>query len=1074
MLSVIAVTTHSQAGKKQKLEWIFYFYPKATYDEPDTKSATLAIQGHGHYLIESRNTKSPVRSCKFRIDQPDTVLGFQLDIPARSPSVIKLYSLSSSLPSEEKAHPDSKPPDFVCQHSSISQFTYSARELRLVKNRTAPVTQLRCFQVELGSRRDSGKMTYKTLKSMVFATDRQHFHPVSIFPALRSRQPPETGINQKKDTTEEQIKMITEAFTELTITGKLLLFHLLGGDFKLAAGFKSSGMILEPILKKECITLALIGDFSTAELGAIATYINWLNTKEFDDNSSTPFWVSDYNPDTGDPVAEAFLTFLVTNRAKRLKEKPLLVNCLRELIWKTFTTSPQAFPANMFAQLVGKKILTLIEIMATVTGPIKPDSTTYRDLKSFFMSCTEREDVYESFIDILNSRLKNTKEQYTAVPTKAIQCTVLVESANQQARAEKDDINRTVSLDDIRLRLGKNTWQPRAREDTLSSAMKEAVHLIELGYETATNGLPEIPQAPFPITEPIPLEDYPYNSAYNASVPEKLRNEFMLLKRLGSGGEAQCYLVAPTKKAGTESASPLALKLVANYQKPEHADYKEVGLLKIDALRHPYGVQVHKQHTFSLKARRRSKQAPQYKRWHYQLQAFCPGGDLSSWIKEHGRLTGFQCWAVNIQLLDYILSIHSRQIAHRDIKPSNIFIDADGFIRIGDFGISEFYFGSGQSAASSVTGTVAYSGGAFSRSETDNSGGLLSYDPFTMDLQALGTTLYNLATGTFFYHPELLQDPQLRIYSHIEYIESLCQNMPHGDAVRSIRRELHTRYQELQIPEDERQINFISLLLCSHLNQNHTNPKALKYFADPYVVNPPQSTVSHTADTVVNDQPAVSVYRPEQLLSDHTDILRPTLMHALVRQLAEVKGTGQKDRKRLIAMESNLRSLYFYQPLPQQQQDLKHACLMGYLLKLSRKATWLNANDKSGDNWLKKTRENYGKYHQSNGVDIAPLMALIEQLEAGEPSGNYLRHLYQTVLKGCSLIMANPAFKKAAESYWQYLQHQYPDDDRMPPQEYFHIIDTADPATLSDNVSGKVVLIKVANNWGVLVPKVLM
>eukprot|EP01112_Ceratiomyxa_fruticulosa_P001491 TRINITY_DN1164_c0_g1_i4.p1 TRINITY_DN1164_c0_g1~~TRINITY_DN1164_c0_g1_i4.p1 ORF type:complete len:569 (+),score=122.99 TRINITY_DN1164_c0_g1_i4:218-1924(+) len=45
------------------------------------------------------------------------------------------------------------------------------------------------------------------------------------------------------------------------------------------------------------------------------------------------------------------------------------------------------------------------------------------------------------------------------------------------------------------------------------------------------------------------------------------------------------------------------------------------------------------------------------------------------------------------QLIDGLHHIHSRKFIHRDLKPANIFIDSEGGLRIGDFGLSKEFWG---------------------------------------------------------------------------------------------------------------------------------------------------------------------------------------------------------------------------------------------------------------------------------------------------------------------------------------------------------------------------------------------
>jgi hypothetical protein len=98
-----------------------------------------------------------------------------------------------------------------------------------------------------------------------------------------------------------------------------------------------------------------------------------------------------------------------------------------------------------------------------------------------------------------------------------------------------------------------------------------------------------------------------------------------------------------------------------------------------------------------------------------------PQDEVLSWI--HGISAG-------------VAYLHDHGIVHRDLKPGNIFID-EGFVKIGDYGLSKFISCSRRSGQTGSVGTVHYMAPEIANGRYGKE----------IDIYALGIILYEMLTG---------------------------------------------------------------------------------------------------------------------------------------------------------------------------------------------------------------------------------------------------------------------------------------------------------------------------------------
>lgn len=70
-----------------------------------------------------------------------------------------------------------------------------------------------------------------------------------------------------------------------------------------------------------------------------------------------------------------------------------------------------------------------------------------------------------------------------------------------------------------------------------------------------------------------------------------------------------------------------------------------------------------------------------------QVMEYCPGGDLFTLI--HTGITPIHATSLFSQLLSGVAYLHRTGVVHRDLKPENLLLDAQGILKLSDFGSAE-------------------------------------------------------------------------------------------------------------------------------------------------------------------------------------------------------------------------------------------------------------------------------------------------------------------------------------------------------------------------------------------------
>ena len=205
---------------------------------------------------------------------------------------------------------------------------------------------------------------------------------------------------------------------------------------------------------------------------------------------------------------------------------------------------------------------------------------------------------------------------------------------------------------------------------------------------------------------------------------------YRITAAIGAGGMGEVYRATDTKLGREVAIKVLPPELATD---PERRARFEREAAVVAALNHPNIVTLHS--------------VEEDAGVHFITMELVQGRMLSDSIPPDGLpLQDFL--GVAIPIADAIGSAHAKGIVHRDLKPANVMLDADGRVKVLDFGLAKPAFtatdedetavAAGRTRAGQLLGTVAY----MSPEQAEGR----PVDPRS-DVFSLGIVLYQMATG---------------------------------------------------------------------------------------------------------------------------------------------------------------------------------------------------------------------------------------------------------------------------------------------------------------------------------------
>ena len=212
---------------------------------------------------------------------------------------------------------------------------------------------------------------------------------------------------------------------------------------------------------------------------------------------------------------------------------------------------------------------------------------------------------------------------------------------------------------------------------------------------------------------------------------------YFVLSKVAHGGMSTVYLATDLRLGRN-----IALKILHRHLATDNAFIARLGREAQSAasLSHPHVVQIHDHGV-----------GPEHA---YLVFEFIDGYTLRDVINRNGALSPRQALDLLDPVVEGLAAAHNAGLVHRDVKPENVLISQQGWVKIGDFGLSRAV------TTSTNTGTLLGTVGYIAPELAQGQGG-----DARSDIYSAGIMLYELLTGV---QPFLASIPVAVVMAHIQ------------------------------------------------------------------------------------------------------------------------------------------------------------------------------------------------------------------------------------------------------------------------------------------------------------------